>query len=373
MPYEVRPPQIIGNYLRGRAARQEEEQAGQMNALRGLQLQSEELQLQRQQRLNALAPDATPEQYVRAGDVQTGAALSGMQRQAQTDKQQALAQLGALAQKALTITDPAQRKGFLAQAQNVYGPAFTALGADLSQFPQMLAMPDAELEQRLSQVAQFAPAAEPAAGFTLDQGQTRFDAKGKPIASVAPKPTVTPADKPLPVGALRMAQDARDALSVAAGIDSALANIDSQIQTGKLNLGPMRNLISKGQNVSGLSDANSRNFQLMRSTLEKMRNDSLRLNKGVQTEGDAQRAWDELFASLNDEKAVRSQLSRIRDINKRATILQQENFDAVYENYGRTAPSTAPVTSTPAADTNVPSATGPKGEKIYFRNGKWGP
>lgn len=184
MPYEVRNPQVVGNYLRGRQAAQQEQEAGQVNALRGMQLQ-------REQRLNALAPDATPEQYVRAGDVQTGAALSGMQRQGQMDKQQAAQQLGSLAQKALSIQDPAQRKGFLAQAQQIYGPAFTALGADLSQFPQMLQMPDAELEQKLAQVAQFAPQSE-GQGFTLGEGQQRFDASGKPIASVAPKAEKAP-------------------------------------------------------------------------------------------------------------------------------------------------------------------------------------
>lgn len=184
-------------------------------------------------------------------------------------------------------------------------------------------------------------------------------------------------DKPLPVGALRMVQDARDALSVSGGVEAELRKVDDQIATGKLNLGVFRNWISTGRNATGMSDENSRNFQLMRSTFEKMRNDSLRLNKGVQTEGDAQRAWDELFANLSDEKAVRAQLQRIRRINTRATQLQQENMDAVYENYGRASPSeSAPAQQNQQSgqqQQQAPTATGPNGQKLILRNGQWVP
>ena len=49
-----------------------------------------------------------------------------------------------------------------------------------------------------------------------------------------------------------------------------------------------------------------------------MQNDSLRLNKGTQTEKDAERAWGELFGSLSSEKAVLANLKRIEAINQRA-------------------------------------------------------
>jgi len=237
---------------------------------------------------------------------------------------------------------------------------------------------DEQFEQNLRQIAQFAPAAKPttvAAGATLgtldaggkftpsytapNPGQEETARHNRAMEGIANQKQDATA-KPLPVGALRMAQDARDALSVAGGIDASLARIDNQIATGKLNLGLFTNLVSRGQNAIGASDENSRNYQLMRSTFEKMRNDSLRLNKGVQTEGDAQRAWDELFANLNDENAVRAQLARIREINARATQLQQENMDAVYENYGRAQPvrssGAAPAAQAPAAGRAPPAA-----------------
>jgi hypothetical protein len=153
MPYrnEVQPLNLFGDYVAGQRASIDNQGAQQANALRGLQVQ-------RAQGLNALAqnPSATPEQYARAGDPATAGVLNTMNQQGQVDKQQAVQQLAGIAQKALTITDPAQRKGFLQQAGQIYGPSFQALGADMSQFPQMLAMPDDQLAQRLQDVAKFA-------------------------------------------------------------------------------------------------------------------------------------------------------------------------------------------------------------------------
>lgn len=159
MPYrnEVKPLSLVSDYLAGRRAAVDEEGAQQVNALRATQVQ-------RAQSVNALAqnPNATPEQYIRAGDAPTGVALGNEQQSAQVDKQQALSQLASLAQKALTIQDPAQRRGFLQQAGQTYGSAFAAFGADHGKSMQELqALPDDELVKRLTQVAQFAAPPKP--------------------------------------------------------------------------------------------------------------------------------------------------------------------------------------------------------------------
>jgi hypothetical protein len=154
---EVRPINLFGDYLAGRQAALGEKDAQQQSALRATQLD-------RAQRLNALAsnPHATPEQYIRSGDAATGGALYANQQAQAMDKQQALGQLAGLAQKALTITDPAQRKGFLQQAGPAYSDAFTALGADHGKgLAELQTLPDAELQQRLEQVAQFAAPQKP--------------------------------------------------------------------------------------------------------------------------------------------------------------------------------------------------------------------
>lgn len=98
--------------------------------------------------------------------------------QAEEQKRAALGRVGTLAQQALAIADPAQRKGFLEQAIGAYGGDFAAIGANVQQgLPQMLAMPDADLQQQLQQVAQFAPQEKPvevSAGASLAR-RTRED------------------------------------------------------------------------------------------------------------------------------------------------------------------------------------------------------
>ena len=58
------------------------------------------------------------------------------------------------------------------------------------------------------------------------------------------------------------------------------------------------------------------------------------MNTGVQTDGDAQRAWNELFQNINDTDLVKQRLAEIKNINKRGAELQQLKIDGVRANYG---------------------------------------
>jgi hypothetical protein len=140
--------------------------------------------------------------------------------------------------------------------------------------------------------------------------------------------------KPLPVGALKMQQEAADAIGIAGGIQADLGAVLGQIESGELQLGPVRNLVNAGKNLAGLSDQGSKNFASLKATLEKLRNDSLRLNKGVQTDGDAQRAWNELLANINDPGVVTQRLREIQALNERAVEAHEMNLDMVRGNYG---------------------------------------
>lgn len=193
---QLQPSNPFGNFLAGQQAAQENQAQTQENALRGMRLSSA-------QNVNALSqnPNATPEQYIRAGDPQTGNALAANQDKSTQDKQQALSQLGGLAQKALAIPDPAQRKAFLTQAAPAYAEAFSAMGVDHNKGLQELeTLPDDQLDQRLKQVAQFAPQQKPvevAKGGTL---AVPDNAGGYKAAFTAPTPEsdtigkVNPAD-----------------------------------------------------------------------------------------------------------------------------------------------------------------------------------
>lgn len=138
----------------------------------------------------------------------------------------------------------------------------------------------------------------------------------------------------LPTSALKMQQEELDAIGTSGSINADLGSLEKQIDAGKLQLGPVNNLLAKGKNLIGASDEASRNLASFQSTLEKLRNDSLRLNKGVQTEGDAQRAWNELVSNINDPKVVKQRLGEIQKINERAANLRRMNVDNIRANFG---------------------------------------
>lgn len=112
-------------------------------------------------------------------------------------------------------------------------------------------------------------------------------------------------------------------------VDAELDRFDNMIANGELNLSPTSNFIGGIRNATNTSSQNSRNLSEFQSTLERIRNDSLRLNKGTQTEGDAQRAWNELVANISDERVVRQQLARIKALNARARQFRQGRIGAL--------------------------------------------
>lgn len=178
--YEVRPVNFFADFMAGRQVAEGERRAKRQNALA-------DLEYQRAQKLNALSqsPDATPEDYIRAGDAQTGNALLGAQQSQTQAKQQAAQQFVALAQRALEI--PAEgRKAFLKQAAQMYAPAFAAMGVDPAQSAAELdGLSDADLEQRMQQVAQMAPKQAPIA---VSAGASLVDPR-KPTEAIFTAPT----------------------------------------------------------------------------------------------------------------------------------------------------------------------------------------
>lgn len=174
--------------------------------------------------------------------------------------------------------------------------------------------------------------------------------------------------KPMPAAALKMRQDAVDAIGTASSMSADLGALASQIEDGKLKLGPLGNMVSETRNFLGESNENSRNYQSFKATLERLRNESLRLNKGVQTDGDAQRAWNELLTNINDPDVVVQRLREIDAINRRAMELQQFNLDLIEQNYGSQPTDTAPLRAQPAT---VGAGTGSSAaRKTIVRTGR---
>lgn len=140
--------------------------------------------------------------------------------------------------------------------------------------------------------------------------------------------------KPLPTAALKLQQDELDAIGTASALNADLGAFSKQIETGKLPLGMFSNISNQARNYTGQSTEESRNLASFQANLERLRNESLRLNKGVQTEGDAVRAWNEILKNINDPKLVMQRLGEVQKVNERAVQLRKMNVDSIRANYG---------------------------------------
>lgn len=174
--------------------------------------------------------------------------------------------------------------------------------------------------------------------------------------------------KPMPASAVKMQKDDLEAIGIASGTQADLSALEKQIDEGKLDFGPVSNLVDAARNMAGKSTEQSRNKASFKSTLEKLRNDSLRLNTGVQTDGDAQRAWNELFANINDMGLVRQRLGEIKRLNARAVQLRKLNIENLRANYGKETLDTSGYENQEAA-LGPQSATPPDIDALLKKHG----
>lgn len=133
---------------------------------------------------------------------------------------------------------------------------------------------------------------------------------------------------------IKLQDDLLRDVGAASSVNTLIDKFAAQLDTGELNLGPVSNLAASARNFAGMSDRGSQSYASFRAALEKMRNDSLRLNKGVQTEGDAQRAWNELLENVNDEGVVVQRLAEIKALNEQAIALRSDLVNQAREDSG---------------------------------------
>jgi hypothetical protein len=138
----------------------------------------------------------------------------------------------------------------------------------------------------------------------------------------------------LPVGLQKLEDGDIDAVSNVQSINTQMGNILKQFEDGSLVLGPVENRKNAALNAAGRSTPQSVNYASFVASLEKIRNDSLRLNKGPQTEGDANRAWNELVANANDQKVVIQRLKEIQTMNNRAAEVRLGAINNRRKNQG---------------------------------------
>ena len=161
--------------------------------------------------------------------------------------------------------------------------------------------------------------------------------------------------KPLPVGALKELLGVEDALGGAQVLNDIIQKNADRLSSGELRISPARALAAKGRTALGMATANDVALNEWNADITKIVNESLRLNKGVQTEGDAQRAANELM-NANDQRTAAAALQRLAGFNRQAVELQQRKAQLVNSNYGRASSQGADLNS--ALQGGAPAASG---------------
>lgn len=165
----------------------------------------------------------------------------------------------------------------------------------------------------------------------------------QPGPNALPNEATTSGAPKLPIGALKMVDEATQAINTSQETLALVSDAKALVDTNRVNLGAVANLEAQGRNALGISDPNSRAFASLQQTLEKLRNNYLLLAKGVQTEGDAQRAWDSEIGknAQRDNKLASQQLEKAQRLTQLAIERQQRRIAGVYANYGASAPQPA--------------------------------
>lgn len=140
--------------------------------------------------------------------------------------------------------------------------------------------------------------------------------------------------KGLPATLQKMEDGDIEAIGSTKTMNDSLDKIHSQISDGSLQLGVVENATSSVMNALGKSDESSANHASFEATLEKLRNESLRLNKGTQTNDDAVRAWNELITNIKDPKIVQQRIKEIAGYNNAASGIKAATINNRRRNQG---------------------------------------
>jgi hypothetical protein len=140
------------------------------------------------------------------------------------------------------------------------------------------------------------------------------------------------AAKPLPEPTQRREDALLSSIQLVSAQSADLQGLRERINNGSLNMSLVGNVFATGKGLVGLSDEQYENLIELKTTLERLRNDSLMLAKGVQTEGDAKRAWNALFGSLSNEKSMLRQLEIIDQKNQRNAAMAGQRINNARAN-----------------------------------------
>lgn len=149
--------------------------------------------------------------------------------------------------------------------------------------------------------------------------------------------------KVLPASLQKAEDEDYAAIDTAQGVVEGIKPIIKSLNDGSLNLSGAGNLLFKAKAAIGSSDPEILQYQALERNLNRFVNESLRLNAGVQTDGDAQRAANEYQAafSKNNTKAMAASLNELKTINERAIKNRQNQINRRRKSQGISTPANA--------------------------------
>ena len=141
--------------------------------------------------------------------------------------------------------------------------------------------------------------------------------------------------KTLPAYAFKAEGEDLDTAMQAVNLSGQVDNQIKSLITNKVDFSPVNKARLATKAFAGSTDPDVLAYNEYNNFMTRLVNDSLRLNKGVQTEGDAQRAFKELSSARSTADVIRS-LEKIRDINAKAASLRNDLVQARRKSSGLT-------------------------------------
>lgn len=152
--------------------------------------------------------------------------------------------------------------------------------------------------------------------------------------------------KVMPPATAALIQKDIDTLGSLKFTTSEVKSVLSDLKTGTLKLGLKNNFVNSFKTLSSSSTEGSRAYTRFNAVLEGLRNQSLRLNTGVQTEGDAVRALNEFMANYSryDTKTAVEQLDRVVQKFEAAEQSKRDVIKRTANRYGEDISDLLPTT-----------------------------
>lgn len=122
-----------------------------------------------------------------------------------------------------------------------------------------------------------------------------------------------------------------DKIRISKNIADQTSKYIDMFAQGQIPVGPIDKALTKIGGKFGVGEEDLVNLKDFERFKTNLRNESLRLNKGVQTEGDAQRALEEFDAANTVEDQIAA-MAELRQINARGARHRAENLNLARES-----------------------------------------